>query len=111
MYLGNIIRSKSDLFLGAVKITDVISKNAVQVHYPRGRGSNVSARDLAPSSECYSNTALNEEQDVVTEEPKNTNSINETITVDLLENADISNSEVSKVHKKARPTCPKKRTK
>ena len=70
-YLSKFIRSKSDPFVEAVKLTDGISENVVQVLCPSGWESTVSARDLTSSSECYSDTALTEQQAVVSQDTKN----------------------------------------
>ena len=52
-----------------------------------GRESTISARELAQSSECNSDSALNEQRSVVSEETRNSsNSINEKNKVQLLEN-------------------------
>ena len=98
-YPKNSIRSESDPLVEAVNITDVISKKAVQGQNPIGRESAVSARDLAPSSERYSQISLNEQQAVVLEQTKNTSTSqkNETITLLLTENVDVSTGEAPEV--------------
>ena len=58
MYLKNIIRNKSDRLVEVEK-KEVNSENILQVQYFCRRESNVSARDLAPFSECSSENALN----------------------------------------------------
>ena len=94
-YPRNFVWRKSDPLVEAVKITDVTSENVVQDWHLSGRESIVSARDLSRSPECYSDTALNEQQAVVSKETKNTsNSQNKTITVQLLMSSQCKNVNV-----------------
>ena len=51
-HLTNFTRRKSDPLVEAVNLTDVFSKNVVQVQYPSGRESTVSAGVFAPSAKC-----------------------------------------------------------
>ena len=64
-------------------------------------GKTLSARDLASSSECYSDTAVNEQQAIVSEEIEITSKQNKTITVQLLENVNVSTGEAAEVPIKA----------
>ena len=53
-----LFTKQTDPLVEALKIADFNSENSVQIQYHSGRESTASARDLAPSSECYSNPAL-----------------------------------------------------
>ena len=79
-----------------VKITDFIRDKALQVQYPSGRDSTVSARDLVSSSEGYSEMALIELQAVVLDKTKSRSKSHiKTITVQTLKNIVASTGEVS----------------